>query len=380
MPTTTTTTKNQESKSFLAHMIQRLAVDRSSSRLWLLQYNNNNTSLRRRAVPTTSSHHVQWQQQQQWQAHPSLWFDYIMRQLQETTNQHQPCGVVYYWKTLPSRHGNEHLAFPKSIQMVHSISGPDPFQWNEPQEPESTLLSPKEEEEATSRSDVLPLYNLQACYEYFLQPDKAASWIFIESLQPLLLFHGFDATYAFLQKLLSSSLSRTLTLVVPIIVNNNSFLTPAQHRVLEDAAWGILCTHEYPATLVRRGIRESSNALRETLEYRVNVVENEDGDSTIPNGTWLTLELMNTDTNDDSGGKNDPVQEKEEEGSELATKSRGKVQLHFETDDPVSTSHSTKPRIYLQDNDPDKRTTADALYYYSDEEEELEDPDDDLDL
>jgi hypothetical protein len=130
-------------------------------------------------------------------------------------------------------------------------------------------------------------------------------------------------------------------------------LTGTQHRILEDAAWGVLCTQQNPAVFVRKGIRESSNVVRQTIPYRV---------LKCPNGEGLQLELVSNDEddtdNDDTPPKATPLYQ------------RGKkVQLQLENDDQM-------PRIFLQENDPEHKSDN---VYYSDEEDE-DDPDDDLDF
>jgi hypothetical protein len=270
-----------ENESF-AHILQRLAVSSSTKRLLLLQ------------------HEGKRQDELQWQASaPSVWFQYMIQQLSSTQ-------IITYWSTI-----DRPISLPPSVHIVRS--GRDPLQW-----------------ETTSSSCSLPLHDLSLCLQYF-QQQHASKWLFIESLQPLLLLHGFHTTWQLLQHWPGT-----------LAVAASGMLTAAQHRRMEDAAWGVVMTQHQPAVFLRKGIRESSNVLRQIIPYSV-----------VPRGDELQLEV---------------VSEKEDDTPEAPpTQPRGnKVQLQFENDDK-------QPRIYLQENDPERPNV-----YYSDEEDE--DPDGDLDL
>ncbi|GAX15923.1 hypothetical protein FisN_UnNu074 [Fistulifera solaris] len=324
-----------ENESF-AHIVQRLAISSSNSsshcRLWLLQHESRRID--------------EWQ----WQAtSPILWFQYMIQQLlllQHTTTTTAP--RITYWSTTTTTTttmttGRREVQMPPSVLVIRA--GRDPFQWEE------TTSS-------SSSSTLLPLHDLSQCLHYFQQQQQqqqlASSWLFIESLQPLLVLHGFHKTWHLLQQWPG-------TVVLPVLRRTGG-LTDTQHRMLEDAAWGVLCTQQNPAVFLRKGIRESSNVLRQTIPYRVRKC---------PSGEGLQLQLVSNkdDENDNDNDDNDNTPP--EATISLQQRGKKKVSLHFENDDDKK-----MPRIFLQENDPEHK--SDNVYYYSDEEDE--DPDGDLDL
>lgn len=206
----------------------------------------------------------------------------------------------------------------------------------------------------------------------------------IESLTPLLQRHGLNRTIRFVRKVASLC----CPLVVPILTE---ILTPVQHRQFEDMASAMLSINNGEAVLLREGIREKGNLVRENIHYSIVVDNKRNGRG----GKRIELisegreeaELQNETKevlNDNEGEQSafDPTATtKASRGGE---KPRHKVHLQLEEDSDGSgrsklmTGSSTtpaaeapqpnKPRIYLQDDDPE----------FDDYDEE--DPDDDLDL
>lgn len=210
-----------------------------------------------------------------------------------------------------------------------------------------------------STADKITIENLDCLAQNVLREVTCNSMIVLESLTPLVTMHGLNRTVDFLQQLKTHSSSATL--VLPVLIES---LTPAQHIVLEDLADSVLILEGGEATLMRRGVRERGNLLRDKVEFEID----DDGQLRLLSTTEITVP-----TND--SGVVERVPQKEEqtpliEGVVSLEHRPGKVTLRHEDDKVTSASSSTtpKPHIYLQDDDPE----------FADMDEE--DPDDDLDI
>jgi len=190
--------------------------------------------------------------------------------------------------------------------------------------------------------------------------DDDQTVIVFESLLPLVTLHGMDRTVDFLRYLMKQqqASSSSTTLIVPIMTEA---LTPSQHVVLEDVAHAVLMLQGGEATLLRRGVRERANLLREAVPF---TLDDDEG-----------LQLLSP-ADEAIAAPKDVIKKEDialvEESSVPARQGRpGKVTLRHEEDGEKpkqSAAAAPKPQIYLQDDDPE----------FDDMDEE--DPDDDLDL
>ncbi|EEC49629.1 predicted protein [Phaeodactylum tricornutum CCAP 1055/1] len=195
--------------------------------------------------------------------------------------------------------------------------------------------------------------------------------IMFDSISPLLVRHGFDRILNFLT--LVSRIPTVCPLVVPIRTDS---LTSAQHCRLEDASHAVLWLTGGEAVLLRQGVRERGNVLREALSYQI-VTDRRNGLQTIRVLEHEEASLPRTDGDDDvennvNAGRG-PVK-----GSSRSSE-RPKIKLQLEDDDAISAKETPSitnttsqraraPQIIVQDDDPE----------FDDYDEE--DPDDDLDI
>jgi hypothetical protein len=240
------------------------------------------------------------------------------------------------------------------------------------QTPVVTLAAFSKDPLGWNNDDTTNLKNLQALATSIVEAAKNSSdddgqiVIVFESILPLVTLHGLDRTVDFLRHLLKKQTS-SVTLIVPILTET---LTPSQHVILEDVAHAVLMLQGGEATLLRRGVRERANLLRESVPFEV---DDEEG-----------LQLLSLAATDDAPKKKKPVVALSVDGAPVAESPAGapparpsgrpgKVTLQHEDDDQETTKKSAtkaapKPQIYLQDDDPE----------FDDMDEE--DPDDDLDI
>jgi hypothetical protein len=182
-----------------------------------------------------------------------------------------------------------------------------------------------------------------------------------ESLTPLLARHGLAKTISFLRQFSSPCLQ-----VWPVRIDS---VTKVQHAHLEDTASAVLWLQGGDMTLIRQGIRETGNIVRETLPFRIelssddgryrlleeNEEENQD-ETLLQDQETATTSATSTSADETSAGT-------------VKTRSRNKVKLQMEeekVEEPAPAEN--RPRIFLQDDDPE----------FDDLDEE--DPDDDLEI
>lgn len=209
--------------------------------------------------------------------------------------------------------------------------------------------------------------------------------IFIwQSLTPLIAVHGFQNTLRLLCSL------RCCLQVWPV---NLQVMTPKQHTKLEDASNAILCLSGGEMNMIRQGIRERGNVLRQSLPFRLEPVI-----SDIHNHRRFRLveetedEISRNDQHDDhiksdagESNRNDMKHSKtisadKSRSTESSNRSRG-LYVHLKESEGGRNENKganfsaesdvrspSQPRIYLQDDDPE----------FNDFDEE--DPDDDLDI
>mmetsp|Transcript_21964 Transcript_21964/g.33217 ORF Transcript_21964/g.33217 Transcript_21964/m.33217 type:complete len:325 (-) Transcript_21964:157-1131(-) len=181
--------------------------------------------------------------------------------------------------------------------------------------------------------------------------------IVFDSLTPLLMLHGMDRIFLFLQRLLQPP----FTLIIPIF---RETLTPSEHVLLEDLSNALLVLEEGNAILLRQGVRERGNVMREEVLYEIN------------NQNHLKL-LSSTNKKDEteeekvktSKGTTTRISQSNNVSSSSMQDRPGKIVLKIEEEGERLKKHSNKvPQIYLEDDDPE----------FDDLDEE--DPDDDLDI
>jgi hypothetical protein len=203
-----------------------------------------------------------------------------------------------------------------------------------------------------------------------------------QSLTPLIVVHGFKKVLRLLCALPSCFQ------VWPV---NLQVMTPEQHAQLEDASNAILHLYDGEMNLIRQGIRERGNVLRQKVPFQLKAIvsdgheqrryrivkesEDEEGrndDDDNDNG--------HRNSNKDENGSNGIVENKvgSIESSRSDGRSRGahvrieesdggrNEKISFPSEKEVSAP--SRPRIYLEDDDPE----------FDDFDEE--DPDDDLDI
>lgn len=268
----------------------------------------------------------------------------------------------------------------RSKVQVLDLGSRDPFGWDE--------------EEKTSRdgndtSSTLNMTNLQEVYQRLkTEFDSRKSVILVwQSLTPLIVVHGFKKVLRLLC---------ALPPCLQIWPVNTQMMTPAQHAQLEDASNAILQLQGGEMNIIRQGIRERGNVLRQKLPFQLEAIatDRDIGQQYRIIQESEDEERKNEGDGDDHNGK--PVNdERDAYGSKVTTatetptnkevsrsdgRSRG-APLRIEENDGgrnESTSGNlssekepaapSRPRIYLQDDDPE----------FDDFDEE--DPDDDLDI
>jgi hypothetical protein len=175
--------------------------------------------------------------------------------------------------------------------------------------------------------------------------EGGVSMIVLESLTPIVMRHGLQKAVVFLQKLLQSTCA---TIIIPVLIET---FTPQQHRALEDLAQAVLLLQNGEAALLRHGVRERLNVVREIVAYEI---DNEN-----------CLQLLSPAPSLPNSGNT--VAASTMESPEPSSARPGKVTLRHEEEDSKLPA-APRPHIYMQDDDPE----------FDDLDEE--DPDDDLDI
>jgi hypothetical protein len=252
----------------------------------------------------------------------------------------------------------------QKYQQTHVIdAAKDPFGWNEGTDSSTTNME--------------DLNSIVSAVESLVQKtttiDDGSPYccgLVIESLTPILQRHGLDQTVRLIRKL------RTIVLSIVISVVRET-LSPCEHRVLEDLAEAILCIQEGDATLLRKGVRERDNVVREILSFQI--VTDQEGQRNV--------QLVDADVivhEEPQQPKSAAVafiDNKQHRTHSQTSKSRPKVELRLEEGDrqgqqkepshrqtPSEPSETSAAHIYMDDDDPE----------FDDYDEE--DPDDDLDI
>mmetsp|Transcript_28743 Transcript_28743/g.32866 ORF Transcript_28743/g.32866 Transcript_28743/m.32866 type:complete len:336 (+) Transcript_28743:42-1049(+) len=187
--------------------------------------------------------------------------------------------------------------------------------------------------------------------------------VIFESITPLLMLHGLHQTTLFLHQLLISP----IVVIVPI---NQEILTPAEHILLEDLSNALLVIQDGTATLLRHGVRERGNFVRDEVIYKIDEHQNNQL-RLLPSSKQQNVKenkvSVETKINDHSF-----MQENVTIPSSPVRERPGKITLKIEEEDDKILRNPTtiinRPQIYLEDDDPEL------------EDIDEEDIDDDLDL
>ena len=186
--------------------------------------------------------------------------------------------------------------------------------------------------------------------------------IIFQSITPILQRHGVAQTIKFLH-LLSNNYA--FPLIVPVLTET---LSPSQHRIFEDFAEAVLYLDDGDAVLLRQGVRERGNLVRETIPFNVSVDSNT-GVKTIIDGLDGSLSKYAYEDISDTPVTSANVKNKSIINSDGDDSRKGKkIVLQMEEEGDPKPNDSSGPRIFLQDDDPE----------FDDYDEE--DPDDDLDI
>ena len=196
------------------------------------------------------------------------------------------------------------------------------------------------------------------------QKSSTITPVVFESITPILIQHGLQRTMHFLREIANQLNS---TIVIPVLMES---LSGPQHRALEDMAQATLYLHGGDMTLIRQGVRERGNVLREIVPFTVDQLPS--GKPVIRLQQVKCRNIENVSTTTAPKALLPPL-------DESTSRKSGKVKLHMENNNHAGmtnigpgTSYETgelkNPTIFIQDNDPE----------YNDFDEE--DPDDDLDI
>lgn len=275
----------------------------------------------------------------------NVWLHYLANELANTQK-----GLVYL-KTIGAT-SNQSIESLPQVTVLDAAS--DPYGWNNDDKQENTFNT----DELTCE-DLQKLINV---IQTLLEKQKRP--IVIESLTPILMRHGLPRTMVFIQQLVKLN----TTIVVPILVET---LTPEQNRAMEDLAQALLYLKNGDLVLVRQGVREKGNVIRETILYNVHtnevtgkislevLAEENIKDETGVSVNSRAASLGGLTLNDD---KYTPS---------IVAARPGKVKLKIEDEDTGSSTKQDqvkRPHIYVENNDVE----------FDDLDEE--DPDDDLDI
>ncbi|GKZ00214.1 hypothetical protein MPSEU_000974400 [Mayamaea pseudoterrestris] len=284
-----------------------------------------------------------------------LWTKYMTQLLVEQNSN------VFILKTSPRRSSTWMQQQSLNVHVIDATAN-DLFGW-------------LNEEQGSDSADSLNLQDLNSIVSAIESRVKTleessntpcSSSLVIDPLTPILQIHGIDQTIRFLQRL--QRIQSLTTIVVPV---NRETLSPSDHLWLEHTAQAILSVEHGDVTLLRQGVRERDNVVRETLAFEI--VTDSSGQRAIE---MLASSQSGKSKQAESVAvsKSDTQQTKSKQKSKAA---RPKIELCLEEDVaannekrsvPDAETSTPQPRIYMDDDDPE----------FDDYDEE--DPDDDLDI
>jgi hypothetical protein len=303
-----------------------------------------------------------------------LWLHYLLELVLTKLEAPSPPHVVW----IPTK-STSTFPFQNHPNVTVLKTAIDPWGWEEDKEDDDSSIQWND----LSKLKQAILDQIQMQTQATPQRKTVIIW---ESLTPLLLRHGLSKTLSFLGQLVPDT---TATLMILPIRTES--LNPLQHAQLEDFCQCVLWLQQGEMTLVRQGIRETGNIVRETLpfslellqgttttnnhhRYRLVELEQEEGVvvakleiATDPSHAAAAGGPTSTDA---PGGTVTPHVRPSAAAAASSSKPK-KIQLQMEEDTPPAAApqSSNRPRIFLQDDDPE-----------FDDFDEEDDLDDDLDM
>ncbi|CAB9522308.1 expressed unknown protein [Seminavis robusta] len=328
----------------------------------------------------------------------ALWLEYLTQSLLHVQQQQQATASTMIWISTTTRQIPSYVLNRKEESLVKIMS--------------CTSIYQTSADDNTDDDDVSthPLADLLRQIKQHCSSTKThCTSIVIESLTPWIQLYGFSTVYQFIQALIKTS-SNSLVFI-PVLTET---LSTAQHRQLEDLShtclWLSNHTGQVDLHVLRRGIREQDNRVREIWEFEIAPDTKNDTTNSRPFSLHVGTASTTDDEQEDSAAPPDqvnlvqamnPALTTEETAPRPAivtedtapapisssvqevTKRAKKISLQFEDDSnasqtkqkPVVTQQpaatpppANAPRIFLQDDDPEY------------EDYDSDDLDDDLDI
>lgn len=317
----------------------RKLIDQESCSPYLLLFQHNSSSRELRHTETTMSSDAglfaragitsPQEASRRDRLAPSLWLRMVCEYILELSESQQIVWVstkpVPKWvQTFVEREGR--------LRVIDCLS--DPWGWDGSDQPHLTDLA--------KLKDIL---QEAACNQQRGSGHKPDRILVLDSTSPLIQYHGARKTLSFL-----TSIAKLEDFSLVVTGFPESALTSRQLLEWQDEAHGLVHLSGGTATIVRHGVRENSNVVRQEWSYRI--VERKGGDQIIQ------VESTERGTRDT-----------EESSKNTKTDVRPKVKLVLENDEGVPEKPSPQtPHIVVDDDDPE----------YDDYDEE--DPDEDLDI
>jgi hypothetical protein len=174
---------------------------------------------------------------------------------------------VLWVQTLPVRGGHNITPRMHNVETMNLTQ--DPFGWDAEAEEEITGNNPDMENLdriVTAIKDRVHALSMQSKTQHVPRthaPSRHSRGfvpVVLQSITPITHRHGFARTMQFLHELQRCCCP---VLVVPVSVES---LSPDQHWSLEGMGSAVLAIEDGGAVMLRRGVRERTNVVRETLE------------------------------------------------------------------------------------------------------------------
>jgi hypothetical protein len=245
------------------------------------------------------------------------------------------CHVVF----LQTRRTSTTTAHHQTIDLSK-----DPWGWDAADDDDADDSSPPSLSDLSKLSKFLQQKALQ---------NHSSVVLIWDSLEPFFVVHGFVKTVRFLLTF------QNCLQIWPVRVDT---LTGSQHAMLEDASQALLRLQGGDMTMIRQGVREPGNIVRERLPFRLE-------------GTKLVEQADKPTVQDETAVEAPPPKEMGNNNNAVKTtssssSSRPKIQLKMEEEEEKREPEpaANRPRIFLQEDDPE----------FDDLDEE--DPDEDLDV
>jgi hypothetical protein len=270
-----------------------------------------------------------------------LWMKHVTQQMSRETD--------VLWVRTNTRRLPSWVQEVSNLQVIDAAK--DPFGWNE---------------DADNTVNLEDLNTIVRAVESHLETHQPCrSGLVIETLSPILQRHGINQTVRLIK-----TLKRLVSPIVISVLSESLNLT--QHMTLKDLAEAVLSIEGGDATLLRKGVRERDNVVRESLQFKI--AANRQGQRCIH-----LLDASDEKPQPDDVPADDKPTAENNEGigaSRRHNYKQTKIQLHMEEDGDGKASQvaappvpqSGTPQIFMDDDDPE----------YDDYDED--DPDDDLDI